>query len=478
MKRSHQTTSRQLGICFAFAMVAACGSSTPGPLLAGGSHAGGTAGQTAGVGGSDVGGSNGGAGRAGSGGNAGSGGANGGGGAAGSGGIASGGTGGGAGTGGAGGGAGGSAGVAGTSGGTGGRGGDAGASGGTGGTRATGGTGGATGGSTGGTGGAMGVSESIHYYGRWNRLADRAIAVNTGSHVVAQFTGTAISAKFDISLNKTPNPTLAWRIDQGTWQEGEIAATLPLGSGLTAGTHDVTLMVRGLDETQSRWTPPLVSSITFLGFDVTGGEVQSTTRPVRPKIEFLGDSITEGINVFSGHNGKNTGPWNADGRRAYASQTAQSLSAEWRQVGFGRQGLLIGGNGGVPVANDAFNWIYKGVARDDWQPDLVVINQGTNDGGAAASSFQPAYATFLTTIRAAYPAAKIVALRPFNGAHAAEIRALIDARKSAGDSRVYFVDTTGWLGTGDFTDGVHPNEQGSQKAAMALVTAIKSVGLP
>jgi lysophospholipase L1-like esterase len=302
--------------------------------------------------------------------------------------------------------------------------------------------------------------------------------VNTGSHVVAQFSGTAISAKFDTSINQAPLPTLAWRIDQGTWQEGDVAATLSLGKGLATGTHEVTLMVRGLNENASRWTPPLVSSITFLGFEVTGGAIEPSSRPARTKIEFLGDSITEGINIFSGHNGQSTGPWNADGRRAYASQTAQLLSAEWRQVGFGRLGILIGGNGGVPVANDAFNWIYKDVARDDWQADWVVVNQGTNDGSASAASFQPAYATYLGTIRAGYPGAKIAAMRPFGGAHANEIKAVVTSRQTAGDSRVYYVDTTGWLGNGDFTDGVHPNEQGSQKAAAALVTALKAIGFP
>jgi lysophospholipase L1-like esterase len=333
-------------------------------------------------------------------------------------------------------------------------------------------------GGTSGTGGSSSVSELIHYYGRWNRLNDRAITVNTGSHVVAQFTGTGISAKFDTSLNKAPGLTMAWRIDQGPWQEGEVTSTLSLATGLTAGPHEVILMVRGLNEGQSRWSPPLVSSITFLGFDVAGGALQSSPRPVRPKIEFLGDSITEGINLFYGHNGQNTPCWNADGRRAYASQTAQTLSAEWRQVGFGRLGLLIEGNGGVPVANSAFNWIYKDVPRDDWQADLVVVNQGTNDGSAPATTFQPAYATYLKTIRVGYPGAKIAAMRPFNGAHAAEIKAEVETRKSAGDSRVYYIDTTGWLGNGDFTDGTHPNEQGSQKAAAALVTAIKSIGLP
>jgi lysophospholipase L1-like esterase len=147
-------------------------------------------------------------------------------------------------------------------------------------------------------------------------------------------------------------------------------------------------------------------------------------------------------------------------------------------VGFGRQGLLVAGNGGVPTANNAFNFIYDGVARDEWQPDLVTINQGTNDGGATAALFRTAYTEFVTTIRAAYPNAKIAALRPFNGAHAAEIQAEVTTRNAAGDARVYYIDTTGWLVPADFTDGLHPNAQGSQKATAALVSALQLLGLP
>lgn len=333
---------------------------------------------------------------------------------------------------------------------------------------------------TGGSSGAGGTStsEGLHYYGRWNQLADRAITVNSGSHIVARFSGTGVSARFDVGSNQSPNPTLAWKIDSTAWQEGELAAKLPLGNGLASGLHEVTLMVRGLNEKQSRWTPPLISSITFLGFEVTGGSIEPSPRPSRPKIEFLGDSITEGVAVWSSHNGQSTPCWRADGRIAYASQTAQLLNAEWRQVGFGRQGLLIGGNGGVPTANDAFNWIYQGVRRDSWLPDLVVVNQGTNDSASSSSLFRPAYTTYLKTIRAAYPDAKIAAMRPFGGAHAADIKAEVDAHHDAGDNRVYFIDTTGWLVSSDFTDGTHPNAQGSTKAAQALAAALQKLGAP
>jgi lysophospholipase L1-like esterase len=345
------------------------------------------------------------------------------------------------------------------------------------------GVGGTSGMGVGGTSGAAGaggaVQELVHFYGRWDVRTDRAITVNSGSHIGATFTGTAITARFDVSVNTTSSmPTLAWQIDQGDWKEADLAATVSLGTGLASGTHTVTLMARSMDENQSRWTPPLTSSTTFLGFTVTGGAVQSSARPVRPKIEFLGDSITEGVNIWQSHNGQTRKGWKDDARVAYASQTAQMLGAEWRQVGFGYLGILKSGNGGVPKANDSFNWIYKDVPRDDWQADMVVINEGTNDSGAAAATFRPGYAQYLTTIRTAYPNAKLLAMRPFGGAQAASIKAEVDARNAAGDTRVFYVDTTGWLVSTDFSDGVHPNAQGSAKAAQALLAAINKIQLP
>jgi hypothetical protein len=41
---------------------------------------------------------------------------------------------------------------------------------------------------------------------------------------------------------------------------------------------------------------------------------------------------------------------------------------------------------------------------------------------------------------------------------------------------VEFVDTSGWLGRSDFTDGVHPNINGHAKAAARLASLIRSFG--
>lgn len=347
---------------------------------------------------------------------------------------------------------------------------------------AGGGAGGASGGAVGnagmaGAGGAAVVVSDWQFYGRWDLThPDKAVTVNSGSHVTASFNGTGISAGFDTSGNTGNIPTVSFKIDDGALVEREIAPTLELAAGLPAALHTVTLFVRGMNETEARWTPPLVASTTFLGLTVAGGNIVPTPRPVRLKLEFLGDSITEGVNLHSmGPQGQTSANWRTDGPRGYAALTAMALGAEWRQVGFGRQGLTIVGNGGVPKAQDAFNFFFAGVPRDDWQPDVVIINQGTNDQGAGGATFAPLYLAFLGELRAAYANAKLVALRPLIGAYGNEIQAQVQARKDGGDAKVYYIDTAGWTAPADFTDGVHPNQSGSVKIQGKLVMALQPI---
>ncbi len=325
------------------------------------------------------------------------------------------------------------------------------------------------------------------FFGRWDlRSANRAVTVNSGSYVRARFSGASLNASFDISLNQPhcectsqgSYPTIAWRIDESGWQEAEIAPSVKLAEGLSQGQHTVMLMVRGLDEHQSRWTPPLVASVTFTGFGLAeGGKLEEPLPQWRKptlSIEFLGDSITEGVVVNEGRAGVVEGipftwPWLADARSSYAGQTALMLGAEWRQVGFGATGLIRAGSGGVPGALDSFNFFYADCLRDTWQPDVVVVNQGTNEGDMAAIEYQSLYARYLAMIRTAYPKAKIVALRPFCGAQESSIKAVVSDLNAAGDSNVYYVDTTGW-----YSGPLHPNISGSTVLAEKPVKALKT----
>ena len=320
------------------------------------------------------------------------------------------------------------------------------------------------------------MMKSLVFSGRWDlRSPERAITVNSGSYVRACFSGSSLDAKFDLAANKPSLPTIVWRIDEGDWQDSEIAATVRLADGLRSGPHTLWLMVRGLDEHQNRWTPPLVASVTFLGLALpSGGEL---LRPLKSwlkpslRMEFLGDSITEGVLVQAGGKGagKTSWPWQTDALHSYACRTAMLLEADWRQVGFGATGLKHGGSGGAAGALKSFDWFYEGCPRDDWQPDVVVINQGTNDAGAPSAQYAPLYAQYLALVRHAYPKAKIAAVRPFGGGQAASIRQEVEKARANGDRGVYYIDTTGW-----YSGPLHPGSAASVGLADKLAAALKA----
>lgn len=318
---------------------------------------------------------------------------------------------------------------------------------------------------------AADLDPSLKFFGRWDlRAPDRAITVNSGSYICAQFSSPTVGALFDTSANQAPLPIIAWKIDDGKWQVAEIAPKVNLAKGLSDGPHTLMLMMRGMNPEQKRWKPPLVGSYTFLGLDLSeSGQIlpplDGWEHP-KLKIEFLGDSITEGLLTTNGP----TYAWHQSALDSYAAQAALQLGAMWRHVGFGAQGLVNGGSGGVPDALDSFNYFYDGCPRDDWQPDLVVINQGTNDRHAPDETYKSLYTRYLKMVRKAYPHAKIAAMRPFSGWQGDNIKAVVDACRAEGDKNIFYIDTTGWYTGHD----LHPHHTDSPALAEKLVAALKA----
>jgi lysophospholipase L1-like esterase len=98
--------------------------------------------------------------------------------------------------------------------------------------------------------------------------------------------------------------------------------------------------------------------------------------------------------------------------------------------------------------------------------------------GVSSAQFQTAYTSLLRKVRTAYPQAWIFALETFRGRYVPQTQAAVKAAVDGGDSRVSFVDTTGWLGSSDLTDSVHPNDQGHRVIADRLAPVIAArIGL-
>jgi lysophospholipase L1-like esterase len=324
----------------------------------------------------------------------------------------------------------------------------------------------------------------LQYWGRWdqrNAATTGAVTVNTGSTIIARFQGTQITLHFTTTQYSHQFPTLWLQVDEGEWKVVRPADELRLvPAALPAGNHVMRLVVKGFREWENRWDTPLVGSVVFRGVTPDAG-TQLLPAPERPAklVEFLGDSITEGILVL------NTGaretwaregwPQFSDGRRSWAYQSALLAGAEPRTVGFGRLGLSINANGGVPPALHSFPFVYSGAPIDKSRlPDAVVINMGTNDGQRVSGEvFSPLYRAYLEAIRKTYPSAQILCLRPFNGAHARVIESVV---RELQDPKIRYVDTTGWIEPEKHTtDKVHLNLEGNRVAAENVAAILKTV---
>jgi lysophospholipase L1-like esterase len=210
---------------------------------------------------------------------------------------------------------------------------------------------------------------------------------------------------------------------------------------------------------------------TFKGLVLDAGAV-TMPPPVQPRfVELIGDSITAGYTDTL-----------AD-VSDYGWIVAETLKLEHAQIAYPGIALVDGyglNTDKTGMEREYFELKPLGYATNtDWPasaytPALIVINLGTNDRSTSvpAAAFQTSYLGFLAALRARFPAAEIFAMRCFNGAMAVETKAAVTARTTAGDAKVHFVDTTGWLTAADYNDGTHPSDAGQAKIAALLAPVL------
>jgi lysophospholipase L1-like esterase len=308
----------------------------------------------------------------------------------------------------------------------------------------------------------------LGFEGHWGRVGSSMITNNTGSELRFRFTGRTLTGLFDVSSVTIPASVYV-SVDGGTptlysVDRDRIDFT---PQPLAAGTHTVEIAVKDVNENANRWVVPMQSGLVVTGLELDPGAHVRPAAPLGPlALEFIGDSITQGVDALCGTGGTQC----VDGTKTYSYLTGKAFHADTAQVGFGRQGILVTGNGNVPTAPGTLGLNFQGSPENPhFHPDAIVVNQGTNDGIQGAGPFQPAYLAYLKQVRARYPHAWIFAMRPFQGY---EADAIAQSVTDLNDPRTVYVDTTGWLSSGDYTDGVHPSVAAHARAAELLTAAI------
>jgi lysophospholipase L1-like esterase len=303
------------------------------------------------------------------------------------------------------------------------------------------------------TGDGSPTDSNIRYFGRWDTRSSSAYVPGwAGAYVVVGFTGTTVK------LRQRNAVDLYASIDGGAFVTYKgVKGTVNLTPNrLPSGTHTLRVSYRQVSGSYK-------GDLVFQGVTLDSGA--HTVVPSVPAriIEFVGDSITAGEKASK------------MAVSAYGWVTGEKLGAAHTEIARASVCLQPTSDGCIGM-RDRYLKTGLDTSTPDWdfsryQASDVVINLGTNDlsHGVSGSTFQTAYGTLLQRIRAKYPNANIWAMETFKKLYVNETKAAVTARNSAGDAKVRYINTEGWINPStDTADGTHPNDGGHQKIATRL----------
>ena len=321
--------------------------------------------------------------------------------------------------------------------------------------------------------------ESVRLTGRWDvRDPNVATTTTTGAYVEFAFEGRIALAHFDILTNIAPYLHLWVQIDGGDMVETPIDSHLRV-MAKTEGKHICRIIYKGGAEKDRRWFLPLTGKVSFVG--VQAEKLIPIGEDTRPVIEFVGDSITEGVLIDMdwrdgclfelSYRDQALRRFQDDVCATYAWQTAEALDLRPVFMGYGAVGATRAGQGKVPAAPESYPFNFEGSPITHAPSKYVLINHGANDRGAPVELYLEKYAELLDVVRAHNPAATIIALSAFCGAHHAELGEMIVRYNEKNGCNVHFIDSNGWISP----EPLHPFRDGHTTVANNLIPRLKAI---
>lgn len=315
-------------------------------------------------------------------------------------------------------------------------------------------------------------SKSVRFTGRWDTSGTAAVTTAPGGMIEIAFRGRAAVLKFNTEMNMQPYPHLWISVDNGAKTEVPVDRIIRIEAA-SEGEHLIRVIYKSAVEIQHRWHHPLIGKLCFEGAEADGaGELPEDNRKI---IEFIGDSITEGVLIDAFYqfeaNDQFNRPVQDDSTATYAYLTAEALGMKPVIMGYGAVGVTRGGCGSVPKAAEAYPYNFEGSPAKSQGSDIIVINHGANDRGNTAEEYTSEYIGLLRTVREINPNAKIVVLTAFCGVYPKELKAAVDRFNAENNDCIGFIDTDGWLPP----DPLHPLRDGHKTAAERLTAELKKM---
>lgn len=311
--------------------------------------------------------------------------------------------------------------------------------------------------------------ERIRYTGRWGKDGETLSATAAGAYFEIAFTGEMLRLHFDTTWSEQPRPDLYLSLDGGPRFEAPIAPFLRI-TAAGSGVHKATILYKGGMEMQHRWFPPLVGKVAFMDAEAEGFCALEPDH--RRRIEFVGDSITEGVLInpecVVDRVDQRNRPYQDDVTATYAYLTAEALDLRPYFMGYGAVGVTKKGCGSVPPAGEAYPYNFAGSPVTYPHPDYILINYGANDRNASPDLFMAKYRELLSAITVLHPDARIFLLTPFGGAQHESLCRLAEEFKAL-PWDIRFIDSTGWIPA----DPLHPLRDGHREVAAHLIPILR-----
>lgn len=313
---------------------------------------------------------------------------------------------------------------------------------------------------------------SIKYTGRWCEDDSCFCSTAPGSFFKIAFEGEDITLYFDTLWNREPYPHLYLSLDGGARFESPLSSFLRVEAP-QSGNHVLTVIFKSAVEMQHRWHSPLIAKVSFLGYEAQkNAEIFDAKEKI---IEFVGDSITEGVLINEEKqadktNGFNNRVYQDDSTATYAWLTAKNLGLTPIIMGYGAVGATKGGCGSVPRAAEAYPYCFESHKTNYDSPDYILINHGANDRGASAEEYLKSYGELLDVIRKINPRSRLIALSAFCGAFHKELGEFICKYNKENFCDILFIDSSGWIPE----EPLHPDRNGHKIIAERLTEILKS----
>lgn len=265
-----------------------------------------------------------------------------------------------------------------------------------------------------------------------------------GSSIKARFRGTGISVNM-----KLFNP-----VERVNWfniivDNHELApfpvdrdGAYTLVSGLPDKEHEITLYKR---------TGPVNGELQFWGFilEQSGIMLPPPARAQR-KIEFIGDSITNGYGNEAPNAQEGYKDHQENNFLAFGSIAARELGAEHTSIAWGGMGAYRNGGGDTEVTLPVVylrtlpKYEHKLWNFENWLPDVAVINLGTNDfakPGLDTEAFVQAYKNLISFVKQNYSGVHVFCVAgPMDHRAKEYLIRIVNEAKAKGDKKVHYVE--------------------------------------